>query len=128
MTCAIRSLGLEIRSHGSVIRSLDLHGMQFVPSIYTMQPEETSCVHWGNELQSERTSFVNRGNESLIRGNQRIAQFVLTIYIEAIVLWKRKLFFIRHGTNINLIRTSKMGVFLVTWYIRLFILYWYIYK
>lgn len=25
MTCAIRFLGLEIRSHGSVIRSLDLH-------------------------------------------------------------------------------------------------------
>ena len=49
---AIRSLGLEIRFRESLIRSLDLHGLQFVPAIYTMQPEGTSCVIEGTNYNS----------------------------------------------------------------------------
>ena len=49
---AIRSLGMEIRFRESIIRSLDLHGLQFVPAIYTMQPEGTSCVIEGTNYNS----------------------------------------------------------------------------
>ena len=80
--CTIgRSLDLGIRSHGLVIRSLDLHNsfiriaicsldnitrslrLQFVPLHLNNAIELTNCLNRRNKLQSDGTSCVNRGNE-----------------------------------------------------------------